>query len=338
MSAPPAPPSTRRPTLATPPPQPRRRHGARPLGLEVWVGAGLLAGYVAVGLSALVEFRGSLNTLSTNPLWGVPFNPVIGPSWTHPFGVLGGLGTGLFTAIWQATPWDLAIVFSILALDAALGVALGGVAGLRPGGWVDTAVVFLADAIGSIPAVFLVTILFAGIVTAAPKDATLWVFVLLFGVVLFPTTARTIRERVRTVANATHVEAARASGAGEFRVLTRHILPYSLGPMLAQLPLDLGAIFVVLSAFTWFSSCVIPPNGGITLAAPIRPAFSPLPSVRFPEWGNLLGIGVCWGFNIPPVGPVYWWMFVFPLLAIVGLGLALGLLCDGVDKWLRIHP
>jgi ABC-type dipeptide/oligopeptide/nickel transport system permease subunit len=34
---------------------------------------------------------------------------------------------------------------------------------------------------------------------------------------------------------------------------------------------------------------------------------------------------------------MYWWMIVFPLIAILGLGLAIGLLCDGIDKWLRLQ-
>ncbi len=111
----------------------RRWFGPRPVGLEVWVGAGLLLFYLAVGVSAIVVFRGSLGTLASNPAWVPPFNPP-GPSWGHPFGVLTGLGTGLFTAVWKATPWDLAIVFSILALDAAIGLLLGAIAGMRPGG------------------------------------------------------------------------------------------------------------------------------------------------------------------------------------------------------------
>lgn len=316
----------------------RRRFSAHPPGLEVWVGAALLLFYIGVGVSALFVFRDSLTTLSSNPAWVPPFHPP-GPSWSHPFGVLTGLGTGLFTAIWQATPWDLAIVFSILAIDAIVGLLLGAIAGMRPGGWVDSSVVFLSDSMGAIPAVFLVIVFFAGVATAAPKVANLELFVLLFGIVLWPTVARTVRERVRTISNESYVEAARASGASDTRVLFRHILPYSLGPVLAQIPLDVAAIFLVLSVFTWFFNCAGPALPTGTLAGypiPALPPLSPLPSIHFPEWGNLLGVGACWGFT-GETGPIYWWMFLFPLLAIVGLGLAIGLLCDGIDKWLRIR-
>ncbi len=323
------------------PPLPRHRHGPRPLGLEVWVGGGLLAAYLVVALSAVIEFRGSLSTLATNPAWVPPYD-LIGPSWSHPFGVLNGLGTDLFTAVWQATPWDLAIVFSILGLDASLGIFLGGWAGMRPGSRVDTAVTFVGDSLGAVPAVFLVIVLFAGVAIAAPACANLELFVLLFGIVLWPACARTVRERARTISRESYVEAARASGSGDFRVLTRHILPYSLGPVLAQIPLDFGAIFFVLSVFTWFFNCQGPPSPPNPLMPPnpypipALPPFSPLPAINFPEWGNLLGVGACWGFT-GSSDTIYWWMILFPLLAILGLGLAIGLLCDGIDKWLRIR-
>ncbi|NNN17225.1 MAG: ABC transporter permease subunit [Thermoplasmata archaeon] len=318
----------------------RRRFSPWSWGLEAWVGAGLLACYLAAGISALFVFWGSLGVLTSNPAWVPPYNP-IGPSWSHPFGILDGMGTGLFTAVWKATPWDLAIVFSILALDAALGLLLGALAGMRPGGVVDVVVTFLTDSMGAIPAVFLVIVLFAGIATVAPRDANLGLFVLLFGLVLWPTIARTVREKVRTISHEPYVDAARASGASDTRVLVRHILPQSLSPVLAQIPLDVGSIFLVLSVFTWFSNCAnpAPPNPQVAPSpwpVPVLPAFSPLPYTNFPEWGNLLGTGACWGFTIA-IGPVYWWMFVFPLLAIVGLGVAIGLFCDGIDRWLRIR-
>ena len=64
----------------------------------------------------------------------------------------------------------------------------------------------------------------------------------------------------------------------------------------------------------------------------VLPSFSPLPSPYFPEWGNLLGFGTCEGFSFPG-GFSYWWMYLFPLLAIVLLGISLGLVCNGIERW-----
>ena len=315
---------------------PRRRDVYRrhPFGTQLWVGIGLLAFYVAVALSALVVFRGSLGALSENFAWQTPLPP-IGPSWTYPFGILPGFGVNLLDAIWQATPWDLAIVFGILAIDGALGALIGAIAGLYEGSAIDHAVTFLGDSLGAIPAVILVAAIFAGVVLAVPADRSLWLFIVLFGLLLWPPSARTVRERVRVLAQRPYVEASRANGATNRRLLFRHLLPNSLGPVLAQLPVDVAAVFFFLSVYPWFFNCASPyPGPGVGYHVPGLPPFSPLPTTLFPEWGFQLGFSACDAFLVPG-GPIYWWMFLFPLLAIVGLGIAIALACDGLEKWLR---
>ncbi|MGP8072177.1 MAG: hypothetical protein ACLPZM_03500 [Thermoplasmata archaeon] len=86
----------------------------------------------------------------------------------------------------------------------------------------------------------------------------------------------------------------------------------------------------------WFYNCIGPapsvPGAPPFYRIPVLPSFSPLPSPYFPEWGNLLGFGTCEGFSFPG-GFSYWWMYLFPLLAIVLLGISLGLVCDGIERW-----
>lgn len=325
-----APPSTAvRPSL-------RARGARRPPGPGLYVGAALLGVYLVAAVSALVVFRQTLTILPTYRPWVPPFTPV-GPSWAHPFGVMPGMGTGIFRAIWQATPWDLSIVASILALDATLGLLLGAVAGMHEGGRVDAVVTFVGDSFGSIPAVFWVILLFAILTIAIPVGSDIPVFILLFGVILWPTTARAVREQARLVSHEKYVESARASGATSRRVLVSHIIPNSLSPLLAQIPVDVAPIFFVLTVFPWFDNCVNRPQSPFAspYLTPLLPRFSPLPSVTFPEWGYLLGFGTCEGFSFPG-GFSYWWMYLFPLMAIVGLGLAIGLVCDGIDQWRRL--
>ena len=64
---------------------------------------------------------------------------------------------------------------------------------------------------------------------------------------------------------------------------------------------------------------------------PSLPPYSPLPSVTFPEWGNMLAVGTCEGLPTVLIAN-YWWMYLFPLLAIVGLGFGLALVCDGIER------
>jgi ABC-type dipeptide/oligopeptide/nickel transport system permease subunit len=300
----------------------------------------MLLFYLVAGVSALIVFRSSLDTLPVTTAWVPPFSP-IGPSLAHPFGVMPGFGTDLFDAMWKAVPWDLAIVTSILAIDVFLGFFLGAMAGLNEGGLIDGFVTFVCDSLGAIPTFALATITFAGLLVVAPADTGLPVFVAVFGIILWPTMARTVRERARTIAHERYIDSARASGASFPRLLIRHIMPNSIGPVLAQVPLDLAPIFFVLSAFPWFYNCQLPgghptPPGSppTPFLTPLLPSFSPLPNAAFPEWGYLLGFGTCEAFTSPG-NFGFWWMYLFPLLGIVGLGIAVGLVCDGIERWRR---
>jgi peptide/nickel transport system permease protein len=326
---------------ARPRPNWRERLARRPLGAGLWAGLGIMGVYLVAAVSALVVYRNSLDQVPINPTWIPPYQ-LTGPSLAHPFGVLPGLGTGLFRAVWQATPWDLAIVAGILSIDAGLGWILGGLAGMNEGGALDSVVVFLGDTLGAIPSFFLVVTLFAGLATVAPTIAGLPMFVLLFGLVLWPTIARTTRERARLVAREPFLESARVSGGSRPYVFFHHILPNSISPLLAQLPIDVAPIFFVLTVFPWFWNCAGPtrPPPDHVMPTPYLvaslPPYSPLPSVRFPEWGNLLAVGTCEGLPISTVGGPYWWMFLFPLLAIIVFGIGIALVCDGIDK--RVDP
>ena len=332
----------RRPSL-------RERYARHPPGIRFWVGTGLLVIYAGVAVSAVLRFGEGLGTLPYNYQWAAG-NYILGPSASHPFGVISGFGTGLFGAIWQATPWDLGMVSGILGIDVSLGWLIGGVAGLRPGGWWDQLLMFICDSIGAIPSFLLLAIgYFATLWFAYPNPDTLpptsWrylgmpIFVVLFGVVLWPRMARTVRDRAQFIANATFVEASRASGASSRRILFRQILPNSVGPVLAQVPVDLVPIFFILSIGPWLVTCGlgVPSTSGAGFIVPTLPIVSPLPSTSFPEWGYLLAVGACEGLG-PTAGAIYdyWWMYLFPLLAIVVLGLAIGLFCDGIDRWWRM--
>ncbi len=321
-----------------PRPSLRERLARRPPSLGFLVGAAMLAGYLIAALSALAVFRTSLDQLPQNLAW-VPLENPVGPSAVHPFGIMAGFGTDLFDAIWRATPWDLGLVASILVIDVFLGFFLGAIAGLDEGGLVDGLVTFVGDSLGSIPAFILAVVVLMGVLTVAPSAVGFPLFVVVFGVILWPTMARTVRERARVIAHLPYIDAVRASGASFSRILVRHVMPNAVGPVLAQVPLDVVPIFFVLSAFPWFWDCQYPGGEQAHIAGfaprwliPLLPPFSPLPSTSFPEWGYLLGFGTCEGFSFPG-GYNYWWMYLFPLLAIVGLGVAISLVCDGIERW-----
>ncbi len=325
------------------PPRPglRERLARRPLGAGFWLGAVILVGYFVTAVSALVVFHPDLEFLPVNPAWmpPAPFAPVLGPSSAHPFGVLPGLGVDLFRSIWQATPWDLGIVAGILLFDAVLGWFLGSIAGMNEGGILDGLISWIGDTLGAIPSFFLVVGIFAGLSFVAPTDIGLPLFIVLFGAIIWPATARVTRDRARLVARLPYVEATRACGGSRRRILVRHVLPGSVSALLAQIPLDVAPIFFVLIVFPWFWDCGSSGAKNTTSGAgyllPSLPPFSPLPWLDFPEWGNFLAVGVCYGLPISSglvQGTIYWWMFLFPLVAIMGLAFGIALVCDGLDR------
>jgi peptide/nickel transport system permease protein len=293
---------------------------------ELWAGAVLLFSFLGVALFEVAERSTSLASLPQDPAWagGSP----IGPTHAHPLGVMSGLGVDVAAALLQATPWDLGLLAGILLIASGIGLFVGSFAGLREGGGMDLFLTFWMDSVAGIPPVVLVTVVFFTLAPHLPRSEFLPGFVVLFGLVLWPSYARPVRARARVVARSDYLEAARAGGASTGRLLLRHLVPNSMGPALAQAPIDVGTIFFVLSAFP-FVACY----GG---DHPLFPLLSPLPTLPFPEWGYLLAQGACngtsviWTFN-------YWWMYTFPAAAIVLFGLAVAMASDGMQKLLARH-
>jgi peptide/nickel transport system permease protein len=295
----------------------------------------LLAGLILLGAFAVVGVLelilvpwGSLARLPQSFAWVATGNPP-GPSPDHPFGILSGaLGTDLFSALLQATPWDLAILGTILGLAFAFGTAVGAWAGFS-GGVPDATLTSLSDLVLAVPPFFLVIILFLGVAVLVPPGGDVPAFLLLFVVVLLPYYARPVRARAERVSREPYVEAARAAGGGDGHILRRHVLPNSLYPVFAQVPIDVYNVFFVLTVFP-FLACL---GAGVTPGQAEYANISPFP-VNFPEWGNILAEGTCNGWS-PYLAGNFWWMYLFPAVVIVLFGLAVMLTCDGLERLLH---
>ncbi|MCI4317856.1 MAG: ABC transporter permease subunit [Thermoplasmata archaeon] len=313
----------------------RWREGDRPF-VRLWrairpnssliVGLLLLASFAVVGFWALRHWGDGIQVLPGDPTIANEIPPP-GPSWAHPFGVMHSTGVDVLSALVQATPIDLALVGGILLVALLVGVLLGGFAGLS-GGAIDGVITFVSDLLVVVPPFFLVLVIFLGIQRGIPPAWALPVFAAIFAAVLWPYYARPVRARARQVATETYVEAARASGAPRSRLLWRHILPNSLYPAMAQLPVDVYNIFFVLTVFT-FLGCF---GGG---ASGYFVTLTPLPRTLYPEWGSLLANGACFGWS-PLAGSDFWWMYAFPAATIVVFGAAVALTADGVERYLRV--
>jgi len=281
--------------------------------------------FIAVSIDAVLTFGPHLGTMYSRFTWATGIYPP-GPSAAHPFGVEYILGVDEATTLFQATPWDVALVAGITVPAALLGVALGAASG--GGNRLATAIVVTGgDLLISIPAPFLVILIFLGVARFLVPAEYLWVFGLAFIAILWPYHARAVHARAVIVSQQKYVESAWAAGASRRWIVRRHILPNSFTPILAQIPVDVASIFFVLTAFPYVG-CL--GGGGASSAFAI---VSPLPSRNFPEWGWLAANGACYGFSPIPGASDFWWMYTFPILVIALFCVAVLLLCDGLSEY-----
>jgi peptide/nickel transport system permease protein len=165
--------------------------------------------------------------------------------------------------VWGARLSFLLGVASV-ALAALLGVPLGLVAGYcggRVDGWLMRAVDVLLAFPGILLALAVVAVVGAG---GLPS------LVLAIGVFAMPTFARLARASALALRSSEFVEAARALGAGDARILARHVLPNALGPLLVQATLGVAGAILTASALSFLGVGVQPPA---------------------PEWGAMISDG-----------------------------------------------
>ena len=117
-----------------------------------------------------------------------------------------------------------------------------------------------------------------------------------------PRFAVIVRSSVLTIKNSEFVEAARAAGAGTFRIIVRHILPNSMGPIIVQATLSIGGVILTASSLSFIGLGVMPPQ---------------------PEWGAILTEGKEYIRESP-------YLVMFPGIAIMISVLALNFLGDGL--------
>jgi len=234
--------------------------------------------------------------------WVAPYDPetivlasnLAGPSWRHPFGT-DSLGRDVLSrTIWGARI-SLTIGFVSVGLAMLGGVPLGALAAWA-GGWTDRLLMRTADVLISFPtlllAIVVITIFGPGLGHA----------MLAIGLAQVPLYARLTRAAVLRVKAQHFVESARASGAGEWRIVTRHVMPNCLPPLLVQSTL-LFATAILSAAYLGFL--------GLGAQPPT------------PEWGTMLAKARDFLRTAPHVS-------IFPGLTILLTVLGLNLLGDGL--------
>jgi peptide/nickel transport system permease protein len=301
-------------------------------------GVAILAFFAGVAALSPLLYPGNPTSLPDHPGSGESCPVVPGPSLTlfpfhvgpNPLGQTAGLGFDVLQGLVRATPWDLLLLLEVLLPAVLIGIFIGSYAGYR-GGFVDDTLMALTDTFLAIPEFVVVLLAALYILTWVNPDLRIWVFGLLFLLVVWAPYARTVRARARVVAALPFVEAARASGGSDRRVLFRHVIPNSLYPVFAQVPTTLAAVLAILGGLQYGYTIT---NPGLCLGLVTEPfAPPPLPLINsptFPEWTWILSNGASgWEFG---TGYNPWWGVVFPALWILLFGLGVILTCDGLNR------
>lgn len=273
----------------------RRWPAALKRGLLLVLGLGTLAAFaplwvddpLSIDLSATLENPSAAHWLGTDALGRDLTSRVL-------HGGRISLGIGLLTSL----------------LSLAIGVPLGALAGFR-GGWTDSAVSRLIETVACIPSLLLAIALLAmspAFLRGVP-DVVRVALVLAFAGWI--PVARYLRGEFLRLKGAMMVEAARASGASDLRIMVRHLLPAALAPVLVTASFAAASAILVEAALSFLGLGVQPPQ---------------------PTWGGLLS-------DAREHIDQGWWLAVVPGLALYVAVLGFNLIGEGVRDLLdpRTH-
>jgi peptide/nickel transport system permease protein len=206
------------------------------------------------------------------------------------------LGRDYFSRVIFGIETSARVAFIVAFLSTVIGTAVGAVAGYF-GGWIDNALMRLTDLFLTLPtlAVLLVASAFLG--QGSPYRVAV-ILALLF----WTTLARIVRGTFLSLREKEYVEAAKAAGGSDFRIMFRHILPNSLGPIIVNATLTVAAAILVEAALSFLGFGVQPPT---------------------PALGKLISDGQSEMLTA-------WWLVTFPGLVIVAIVLCVNFVGDGL--------
>jgi peptide/nickel transport system permease protein len=221
------------------------------------------------------------------------------PSWNHPFGT-NSIGGDMFAQVMKGTLQDIEISLLVAVLAVVIGVAIGAPAGFY-GGRIDSLLMRFVDLILVIP-VLVVLIVLANIV-AKEADNWFWLAVII-GALSWTYIARLVRADFLTLRERDFVEASRALGASDRRLIVRHLLPNALGPIIVNATITVAGAIVLESTLSFIGLGIQPPNVSL---------------------GLLISNG-------QDSGTTEWWLLVIPCIFLLVLILAVFFVGDGLQR------
>ena len=207
-------------------------------------------------------------------------------------------GRDLLSRLMFGTRISLSIGFVAVVISMFLGLAFGSIAGFW-GGRLDNIIMWLMSVVWSIPGIMLVIA-----ISLALQSRGIWVAFIAVGFTMWVDVARVVRGQILGIKQKTYIEAAKALGMKNFRIIYRHILPNIMGPLVVIATANFAAAILLEAGLSFLGLSVQPPT---------------------PSWGSM----IFEGFNVLGTNNS-WHLVVFPGLAISLMVLSFNLLGNGV--------
>jgi len=232
------------------------------------------------------------------------------PSWSHPMGT-DALGRDLLTRVLYGGRISLLVGLLVIGISITIGVPVGALAGYY-GGRLDTILMRITDTFLTLPTL-LVLILLSAILREVEfplfeRNSVLTIG-LVIGILSWMIFARLVRASFLTIREQDFVSATRALGGSDLRIILRHILPNSIGPIIVEATLEMGYAIIEESGLSFLGFGIQQPT---------------------PSWGNLLS-------NAQENFTKYPWLAIFPglmiFLAIISVNYIGDGLRDAVDPY-----
>jgi peptide/nickel transport system permease protein len=277
----------------------------RSLGGEVWrrlkknklalVGLGFIAALFLIAVATII-----IDSVTNREIYN---NNVIkqnlrmrlqSPSFRNPFG-LDEFGRSILYRMLWAIRYSLFMGTAAIFISTIIGSILGALSGYY-GKFTDNAIMRFMDVLLAIPSMLLATAIVAALGTSLVN------VLIAIAISYIPTFARTVRASVLTVKEQEFIEAAKALGAGDFRIIFKYIIPNSMAPLIVQATLGVAGAILSIAGLSFLGLGIQPP---------------------IPEWGSMLS-------GARSYIREGWHITVIPGLGIMLTILALNVLGDGL--------
>ena len=249
-----------------------------------------------------------------------------GPSWAHPMGT-DQLGRDMLARLVFGARVSITVGIVVQLVIVIIGVPMGAIAGYF-GGWADTAIMRIVDVLYALPNLLFVIVIMTFLrgQLALGEENTGWLAALAridtktggligvyigLGLIGWLTVARIVRAGAMSLKQKEFVEASRSAGASDRRILLRHILPNTLGPVVVASTLGIPGAILYEAGISFLGLGVIPP---------------------MPSWGLMISEAI-------PSMRAHPYMLIFPAAALSLTVLAFNFLGDGLrdalDPWMK---